>query len=285
MRPAIHFMALGAVLFALERLAADRGAVDVGHPRSGPAAVATDDEMLWRAALDMGLDRSDPLVKRRLTQIGELVASGDVEDPAGYEREARRLGLTRTDVVVRRHLVQAMRLALSRGGPDEMPSEAEVVAYFVRHRERWTQPPRVRFRHVYFARERAGVPASEAATAALARLRASSGAPALVRGDAFLDGSEIALYGPEIERRFGAEFARGVAAAPVGCWSGPLRSSYGLHLVWVAARLPASMPSLDAARGRVVHALLADRAAARLERRLTERRMRAQPVEPTATAW
>jgi hypothetical protein len=285
MRPALHFLALGAVLFALERLTADPGAANVAPPRSGHTAVATDDEMLWREALDMRLDRTDPLVKRRLAQIGELVAAGDVEDPEGFEREARRLGLTETDVVVRRHLVQAMRLALSRGGPDEMPSEDEVTAYFVRHRDRWMQPARVRFRHVYFARDRAGVPASAAAAAALARLQASAGAPAPVRGDAFLDGSEIALYVPEIARRFGAAFARDVAGTPVGRWSGPVPSSYGLHLVWVAERVPRSAPSLDDVRGRVVHALLADRAAARLERRLAERRMRAQPVEPTATAW
>jgi hypothetical protein len=286
MRPGLHFLVLGALLFAAQRLTAERG-VPGPHVALDPAGAAapSDEEILWREAVAMALDRNDPLVQRRLEQIGELVASGDVEDPAEFAREARRLGLAERDVVVRRHLATAMRLALAHGGPAEMPGEAEVGAYFARHRARWAQPARVRFRHVYFARDRAGVPAPAAAAAALATLGASPDAAARVRGDAFLDGAEIASSLPEIERRFGATFARGLAAAPAGAWSGPLRSSYGVHLVRVAERVPATSPSLDRVRARVVHALLAERAAARLERRLAARRVRLGAVEPPRAAW
>jgi hypothetical protein len=166
-----------------------------------------------------------------------------------------------------------------------MPGEADVQAYFARHADRWALPPRMRFRHVYFARDRAGVPASAAAAAALTRLQTAPDDVMLVQGDAFLDGRELALSGAETERRFGAAFARALAAAPLGAWVGPVPSSYGLHLVRVAERTPAASPSLEQVRGRVVHALLADQAAARLERRLVERRVRAAAVETTAAAW
>jgi parvulin-like peptidyl-prolyl isomerase len=71
---------------------------------------------------------------------------------------------------------------------------------------------------------------------------------------------------------FGPAFGAAVVRVPVGQWAGPVPSSYGLHLVWVHERTPATLPPLDAIRSRVVHAVLAEQAAARLERRLAERR-------------
>ena len=43
---------------------------------------------------------------------------------------------------------------------------------------------------------------------------------------------------------FGASFAEGLFALPLGSWQGPLQSGYGLHLVRVEARAQARLPSL-----------------------------------------
>jgi len=51
-----------------------------------------------------------------------------------------------------------------------------------------------------------------------------------------------------IARDFGAGFAGQVETAPLGQWSGPIASSFGMHLVRVTARSPAVLPKLDSVR-------------------------------------
>ena len=48
-----------------------------------------------------------------------------------------------------------------------------------------------------------------------------------------------------VARDFGAEFVRQLDTAPVGQWSGPIASSFGVHLVRVTARQPAALQELD----------------------------------------
>ena len=51
-----------------------------------------------------------------------------------------------------------------------------------------------------------------------------------------------------IANAFGAEFARQVDEAPVGQWSGPIESAFGLHLVRVDERVVGKVPTLDEIR-------------------------------------
>jgi peptidyl-prolyl cis-trans isomerase C len=265
--PALHFVVLGGLLFALHPSlprAVERGA----------GVTRTDEEMLLDEALALGLDHNDRFVRARLAGLARLADAGGVEDAAGLDRTARRLGLERHDLVVRRHLVQMMELALAHGGSREVPEDATLAAYLDRHRDRFVEPMRLRFSHVFFARDRAGTPAAAAAEAALARLASQPmGLPAPAgMGDGFLDGPEIAGSAPQLARAFGPAFVDTVAGFPIGRWAGPVHTAYGWHVVRVDERVPAAMPTLAAVRSRVVQAVLAERAAGRLERRLAERR-------------
>src|SRR5690606_15443184 len=81
--------------------------------------------------------------------------------------------------------------------------------------------------------------------AAAAALRA--GQPA--EGDASLLPAALEdASASEIARVFGADFAAALDALPVGGWHGPLRSSFGVHLVELRARTPGRRPTLDEAR-------------------------------------
>jgi hypothetical protein len=72
-----------------------------------------------------------------------------VEDEVLY-REAVRLGLDRDDGVVREHLIQKMMLlAEDLGGASREPSRDEVRTYFDRTREQWRQEERVHLIHVF----------------------------------------------------------------------------------------------------------------------------------------
>ena len=95
----------------------------------------------------------------------------------------------------------------------------------------------------------------------------------------FIHGVQLPLASrAEIEHWFGPRFAEAVEHAEVQTWVGPIRSSYGVHLVWIHQRAPGAIPSYDAVRNQVVHALLRERSTQRLRERLAALRGRYQIV-------
>ena len=92
---------------------------------------------------------------------------------------------------------------------------------------------------------------------------------ALQLGEPFLHGAEQPLQtSDELAGRFGAPFAEGVFAAPPGAWSGPIRSAYGVHLVFVHEREAPRALGFEEVRDSLRHAVIAERRRAALERGL-----------------
>ena len=52
----------------------------------------------------------------------------------------------------------------------------------------------------------------------------------------------------DVDRGFGNGFAAALADLPLGRWSGPVESGYGLHLVLIRERQPGSLPALAEVR-------------------------------------
>jgi hypothetical protein len=141
-----------------------------------------------------------------------------------------------------------------------------VAAYFDQHHDEFTEPARERMTHVYLSAERRGSALERDATSLLDRLRRErvppDAAPRL--GDPFVRGAEIPLDAvAALDRTFGPGFAAAVAAVPEGSWEGPVRSTYGLHLVWVHERVPARVAAQTAVQNRVVLRMLRERQDAR----------------------
>ncbi len=166
-----------------------------------------------------------------------------------------------------------MRLALARTGPSDLPSDEDLQRYLQRNADRFAQPARVRLTHVYFGSDTGEDEALRVSAALQARGAQPSDAVGL--GRAFILGAEVGpVSQSELSRLFGGDLAAAVATAPLREWTGPLRSAYGLHLVWVHARIAARVPDLDSVRTRVVHAFLQERAAAKLRARMQALRAR-----------
>jgi hypothetical protein len=297
----LRFFALGALLFAAARwlapdapeeivigpgeLAAARaeGLALLGRP---PADVELGalvearvrDEILYREALARGLDREDAAVRRRLVRnlafLRGSAAPGDGADAGGEEelyREALALGMDRSDTVVRRILVQRVRLEVEAPARAGEPTDEELRAFLARHPEQARAPARVAFRQLFFDPARRGPAAEEAARAAVAALATggdAGGDPCLAETDQPLQAET------HVARLLGSDFAAALSVAPVGAWSGPLRSSLGWHAVRVAEREAGAALPFESQRSAARDALLAERAAEELERFLAERRGR-----------
>jgi hypothetical protein len=305
--PLLHFVAIGVLLFAARSWWNGRTvreqivltAADVARLREawtrehgvspdeaaerGLVSDAIDEEVLFREALALGLDRADGAVRERLVRLGGFVGE-DTDSVETLEAEARRLGLERSDLVIRRHLVQLMRLATERVGAAGLPSDEELAEYLARHAERFATPARVTLAHVYLSQRR-GAELESQATALLARLRTNAPSPALAAslGDPFIRGAEIrGATDADLTQSFGTGFAEALRDAPEREWVGPLRSSYGLHLVWIRERIPAAVPPLSAVRSQVALRLLHERGAAAARERLQALRARYDAVVETS---
>jgi peptidyl-prolyl cis-trans isomerase C len=233
--PLVHFVLLGAGLLALHHAVAPRP----------PAR-----EIVVTASLLRGLRQEH--LRRTGAPPSAAEEAALVErflDDEVLHREALALGLDRGDVIVRRRLVQKMRLLTEDMTPVPAPTEADLQAWLDAHPERAARPARVTLTHVFVDGER-GEDGPREAAALRARLLAGEDPARL--GDPFLHGRELrARTERELAALFGPRFAAHAVRLPPGEWSGPLPSSYGLHLVRVSEQLPAGPAPLAEIRAEV----------------------------------
>ena len=276
--PLFHFLILGAALFAGRGLwsnAADaerqRAIVvsteqidqlrEMARRETGRAATPrelgyrvdawVDDELLLREARAMGWDRSDPVVHMRLAQnLRFLGAEPDADDASLVER-AYALGMDRSDVVVRRRLLERMRLAITSAAVANEPSDTELSAILTSDPERYRRPPLVKLTQVFLSRDRRGQQLADDAARLLATLvrEAVPRDAAAERGDPSLIPSDLPLSSERaLAARLGPDFAAAALELEPAGWRGPIRSSYGLHLVWVERQIEARDPDVAEAR-------------------------------------
>jgi hypothetical protein len=169
-------------------------------------------------------------------------------------REALAVGLDRNDVVVRRRMVQKMELLTQDLATLADPTDAELQAFFQERGEDYRIPPRLSFSHVYFNLDRRGNAVEDDARSVLVELRAETPPPlrAPERGDAIMIDDDFAQATPdEVRRIFGNRFAEAVFKLEPG-WHGPIVSGYGLHLVNVGERVEGRIPEYGEVRERLV---------------------------------
>lgn len=208
----------------------------------------TDKEILFREAIARSLHTLDAVVRQRLLLNMRFLDPETTDDEEELFTRALQLEMHRNDVVVRRRLVQIMELSIQARADRSPASAAELAAMYEKRREELALPARWRFAHVYFSADRRGERAQDDARAALRELerRAADADAALALGDPFLGGHRLPLLSAtQLAGQFGEEFAAAIAGCATGRWCGPLRSSYGQHLVRVEEAEPGRLPAAD----------------------------------------
>jgi hypothetical protein len=89
-------------------------------------------------------------------------------------REAIALGLDRGDTIVRRRLAQKMEFLAAGSADGAVPRDDELQAFLEQHSQRFRVPGRVSFEQIYFGRDRHGQELAAVATQALEALRAGA---------------------------------------------------------------------------------------------------------------
>jgi hypothetical protein len=245
--PLLHFLAIGAALFLFFHWSGGSG-------QGASRIVVTAGQI---AALEAGHART----WRRPPTEAEL--KGLIDEYVREEiatREAMAMGLDRDDTVIRRRLRQKFEFSAEDQLEARPPTDAELQAYLETYPDRFRREPRLSLRQVHLGPQR-GAALQDDARRLLERL-ATAGPPVDVAalGDSRLlpPTLERAALG-EVARTFGDEFAGAVLKLEPGRWAGPIRSSYGLHVVIVDAREGGQMPALADVRPLVERDYMAER--------------------------
>jgi peptidyl-prolyl cis-trans isomerase C len=232
--PFIHFIVLGALLFAFnEYLQARANFSRITITRDDVAGIVTNYQLQY------GITPAGEQLQSLIDQF--------VREQVFYH-EAMRLGLDKNDEIIRRRLVQKYEFLQQDLDIAREPSQAQLLAYFNDHTARYRLPAKLNFTHVYFSPDIRGDDGARSAAQALrGQLVAADESRAAAQGDSFPGSTEyVALTQADVARVFGnGELSERIFKLQTGEWSPPLRSGLGWHLVYVNAVQAARDASFD----------------------------------------
>lgn len=222
--------------------------------RSIEAQVIAD--ALWlEQAFALGLLEIDPVVRQRLVLNMRFLEGASQASEDELVARAIELGMDRSDAVVQRRLIDRVQAIVRAGVRAEPPDSATLAAHYAEMAERWREPALLDLSHVYLSHDKRGDATRVDAQALRTQIQAESLSleEAIRAGDPFLAGHRLRGASPSrIVARLGPDFADGVASAPVESWIGPIESAFGLHLVWIHDRKPSRIPELAEIEKRVL---------------------------------
>jgi peptidyl-prolyl cis-trans isomerase C len=237
--PLLHFAAIGLALFAVSRASAPGASSTPRHAR----IEVTEDDLHQLTVAWRGQWHRDPTAEELHGMVDTRV-----REEVLY-REALALGLERDDTIVKRRLAQKMEFLSEDVSGIPEPTPADLAAWFQGHAPRFARPGRVWFRHLYFSFDRGRESARAAAVRVLATIVRRGGEPttAVALSDRFMFLDEYRdRSSDEIGNVFGSTFAEALfTLAPRPAWQGPIESGFGWHLVWIDRIARRTVPAFE----------------------------------------
>ena len=239
--PLAHFLVLGAALFLLF------GTIN-RHGGSEPANIVVSQAQINHLATGFARTWRRPPTAEELEGLVRDFIREEV-----YYREAIALGLDRDDAVIRRRLQQKLEFVSEDVAALAEPTDADLRAYLLAHESKFRSDQRFTFSHVYLDPQRHQASISRDAADLLAKIKkAGTNVDVSTVGDSFLLAHHFEqVPRSEMATLFGDKFAVALDGLAVGEWQGPVESGYGMHLVNVSARTAPPAPALDDVRDNV----------------------------------
>jgi hypothetical protein len=223
--PLVHFLVLGLIIFVVYH------ALNRSNEQEPDKIVVTQARMEQLAGLFAKTWQRPPTA----TELKGLI-DDYVKEEILY-REALALGLDNDDTVIRRRLRQ---------------TDEELETYLESNMSKFELDSQIAFEQVFLNPERRGDQIEEDAASILEALNSNASADAANLGDATLLPLELDLTSAtRIGQTFGPQFAKAVDQLTPGAWGGPIKSTFGTHLVRVNKREPGRVPALNEVRAAV----------------------------------
>jgi peptidyl-prolyl cis-trans isomerase C len=252
--PLVHFVLLGVILFGIYAYA-ERSHGGVEQSRQIRLTV---DDLSQLVLVFRSQWRRNPTPEELRSLVEDRV-----QEEVLY-REAIALGIDRDDTIVKRRMAQKMQFLAEDVAAARQPTPEELGRWYEANRDQFAFPPRVSFRHLYFSPDRRAERARDDAAAALTKLagQQEDSNHAATLADTFMFQEYYRDRAPEfLGKEFGPNFALAVAKLSPGSWQGPVESGFGWHLVFVDTLIPGRVPALEEVEADVKTAWLAEQKA------------------------
>jgi len=245
--PFLHFLTLGAVVFALF------GAIGEGAPGGSESTIRISEARVGQIkAAFRQVWRRDPTAAETQGLIDDYI-----REEVLY-REALALGLDRNDPVIRKRLRYKIEFLADSGAALMDPGDQVLRQFLEDNADDYRVVPRIAFRQIYLG-ERPGQAEVEKIRVAAAQIDPDSGHERLGQST-LLPAEIALASPREIDSAFGTGFFSALQDRPRGAWIGPVTSGFGMHLVQVTAMEPGRLPELAEIRGVVLRDWQAGRA-------------------------
>lgn len=181
------------------------------------------DMVLYRTAIEMGLDKDDPVIRGRMVQKIEFLGNDLIQPP--------------------------------------QPSEQDLVTFYEKHKEQYIPEEMITITHIYFDPDIRDDKTLHDADAALQELQSRGKFDGNLSG--FGDAFMLQNYYPnrsetEIRKLFGSGFTETVFELEPEVWHGPVLSGYGTHLVYIHNHQKGELPSFEEVREQIKVDWMAD---------------------------
>jgi PPIC-type PPIASE domain len=239
--PLMHFLLLGAALFAVS-------ATLVKGTGNEPGKIIVSQARIEHLATGFALTWLRAPTAEELEGLVRNYVREEV-----YYREAMAMGLDRDDSIVRRRLQQRLELVSQNMADLMQPTDEELRAFLQDHPDKFRLERRFTFRQIFLSPERHRDRLAGDAADLLRQLKQTGKSPDVsTLGDPSLLENEFAdVDAPEVARQFGESFASALNEMPLRKWQGPVESTYGVHLVFVDERTERRTPALEEVRDAV----------------------------------
>ena len=239
--PLVHFLLLGAAIFAAYSLMSNGVGGEPGK------IVITQGQL---ASMREGFTRTWQRPPTREEWEG-LIRDRVREDV--YYREALALGLDKDDSIIRRRLRQKMEFVTDDLAARTQATDDELNAYLQAHPDKFRVEQQFTFRQLYLNPEKHGENLARHTAQLLAKLNQAGGDTGFAAmGDPFmLDNNFTAVPAGEVTKQFGDNFTAKLGEILPGQWQGPVESGFGVHVVFIAERTQGRLPPLKDVREAV----------------------------------
>ena len=235
--PLVHFLLIGAGLFLLFNFTN-------GPAGDKPNRIVVTPGRVEQMTANFTRSRMRPPTEQEMAGLIENYLRDEI-----YYREALAMGLDKDDGLIRRRMRQKVEYILEDISAQADPTDETLTAFMRQRMDKYRVEAQISFQQVYLNPDRRKDMVGDARKM-LVRLRAGAdpktlGDPIMV-AHKFNFASES-----KIEMAFGESFAQQVLRLEPGAWTGPVISGLGGHLVMVSERKDGRIPELAEVRTEV----------------------------------
>jgi len=225
--PLIQFLTLGLLLFLLTSYIRQ-------HRDKLSREIIVDNERIGMMVMNYKTQTGDLPSKQQL----DAMIDNYIREEISY-REAKKMGLDKDDEIIRRRLSQKFDFLQTDLTEATQPSDEDLKQFYDQHPELFQTEATVSFSHIYFSTDHSSDDiAKQKALTVLQQLKNSKLQRAPEKGDRFPlqnDYTDQAVL--DIQQNFGDKpILQELFKAPLHTWSGPVQSGYGWHLIFISKR-------------------------------------------------